>query len=62
MPAGFASHAFARSNLKTDISECEMPHPGQGIPRVFFSRQKWGTWGMIGTTNKTANVESNMAK
>ncbi|HEX3094945.1 MAG TPA: hypothetical protein VHW72_20065 [Candidatus Angelobacter sp.] len=44
------------------MTECEMPHPGQGIPRIFFITQKWGTWGIIGTNNKTSTVEIHTAK
>ena len=61
IPAGLANHAFAISNLKAAMMECEMPQPGQGIPRSFFIRQKCGTWGIIGTINKTTKVESRMA-
>jgi hypothetical protein len=62
IPAGLKNHAFARSNLSAAMTECEMPQPGQGIPKSLFIRQKWGTWGMIGTNNKTTNVEINMAR
>jgi hypothetical protein len=56
------NHAFARSNLNAAVRECEIPHPGQGIPKNFFIRQKWGTWGIIGTNNIMSNVEINIAK
>jgi hypothetical protein len=62
IPAGFANHAVTKSILKAAMTECEIPHPGHGIPKSFFSRQKWGTWGMIGTNNKTSTVEINMAR
>jgi hypothetical protein len=38
-----------------------MPHPGHTIPRVLFIRQKCGTCGMNGTSNKTNSVEISIA-